>query len=160
MQQTFCSAGSSLSHVGSDSLYCCSCFRSSLHRLTRRWPHIAPPAHVSVHLHRGRFSPARPSGFYWPSNQTSHYLLSTCAARKVWNHFVRDLWVQTTAPVWGKLWRLAVDSGTCKVIFGMQVKKCHGIKKKKNQKKNPPSSKKTLYQAKTRQEFHRIHVNC
>lgn len=75
-------------------------------------------------------------GFYWPANQTSHYLLSTCSARKVWNHFRKTLQgnVQTTAPARGKLWQLAVESGTCKVILGMQVKRQHG-----KGKKNPPS---------------------
>lgn len=71
-------------------------------------------------------------GFYWPANQTSHYLLSTCSARKVWNHFRKTLQgnVQTTAPARGKLWQLAVESGTCKVILGMQVKRQHGKGKK------------------------------
>lgn len=58
-----CSAGSSLSNTGSNFLKRYSCFCSSLHRLTSRWPHLAQPAHVSIHLHKDRRSLACQSGF-------------------------------------------------------------------------------------------------
>lgn len=48
--------------------------------------------------------------FHWPPSQTSRYLLSTCIARKVWNHFrkISQGSVKRTVPARGQLWQLAV----------------------------------------------------
>lgn len=112
-----CSAGSSLPHTGSHFINSCPCFCSSLHWLTSPWPHLAPPAHVSIHLHKKLLSLACQSCFI--SHQVKQAII--CYRRVVPG---RSGTIQRR----GKLWQPAVESGTCKVILGMQVKRRCGIK--------------------------------
>ncbi len=125
-----CSARSSLPHAGSNFFNSCPCFCSSLHWLTSRWPHLALPAHVSIHLHQKRLSLACQSCFI--SHQVKQAII--CYQRAVpgrsgtiLERFHREMSRQT-ALAQGKQWQLTVESGTCKVILGMQVKRHCGIK--------------------------------
>lgn len=84
-----CRAGSSLPHMGSNFLDPCPCFCSSLHWLTSCWPHLALPAHVSIHLRLKLLSLACQLCFI--SHQVKQGIICYQGAvpRKVWNHFMR-----------------------------------------------------------------------
>lgn len=93
---------------------CCS----SLHRLTCRWPHLASPAHVSIHLCEGRLSVACQPGFIGHQIKPAVIWYPHAVPGRSGTIWQRFRW---TAPAWRTLWQFAVESDTWKVIHGMQV---------------------------------------